>query len=257
MKKPEKLTKNADETQFQFLNRDLIKYIAMVTMLLNHIATIFLKTGTLACEVFLALGYFTAISMIYFLVEGYHYTRSRKTYFCRLLIFAFISEIPYCMAFAENGVIEFSGLNMFFTLCLCFGLIWVMDNVSNKVLKICAIVAAIVLSVPCSWAILAPIFTMLFIWAGTSQIKKVKAFAVSIGLFVAFNLLGGISNFDIATNLLYAALAMLGMGLSALCILYFYNGKRMKSCQAFSKWFFYLFYPLHLLILGIVRIALL
>ena len=257
MENLEKLTKNADQTQIQFLNRDVIKYIAMVTMLLNHIATIFLKTGTLACEVFLALGYFTAISMIYFLVEGYHYTRSRKTYFFRLLIFAFISEIPYCIAFAEKGIIEFYGLNMFFTLCLCFGLIWVMENVSNKALRICAVIAAIVLSVPCSWALLAPIFTMLFIWAGTSQAKKVKAFAVSIGLFAAFNLLGGISNFDIVTNLLYAVLAMLGMGLSALCILCFYNGKRMKSGQVFSKWFFYLFYPLHLLILGIIRIALL
>lgn len=244
------------QTQYQFLNRDAIKYIAMVTMLLNHIATIFLKTGTWLCELFLALGYFTAVSMIFFLVEGYRYTRSRKTYLFRLFIFALISEVPYCIAFAEHGIIGFSGLNMFFTLCLCFGLIWVMDHVSGKMLRAAAALGAVVLSIPCSWAILAPVFTLLFIWAGTSRRKRKAAFCISICLFGAFNLLGGIGHFDLAANLLYAVLAMLGMGLSALCILLFYNGKRMKHGQFFSKWFFYVFYPLHLLILGVIRIAL-
>ena len=46
------------------LTRDSIKYVAMFTMLLNHIANIFLQTGTWLCEVFIAVGYFTAISMI-------------------------------------------------------------------------------------------------------------------------------------------------------------------------------------------------
>ena len=67
---------------YQILNRDIIKYIAMFTMLLNHIATIFLSSGTWLCESFLAIGYFTAITMTYFLVEGYHYTHSKKIYIC-------------------------------------------------------------------------------------------------------------------------------------------------------------------------------
>ena len=57
-----------DNIQDKPLNRDVIKYIAMVTMLLNHIADIFLNTGTWVCEVFTAIGYFTAITMIYFFV---------------------------------------------------------------------------------------------------------------------------------------------------------------------------------------------
>ena len=247
---------NTKKKSYAFLNRDEIKYIAMITMLLNHIATIFLETGTWLCELFLALGYFTAITMIYFLVEGYNYTKSHKKYFCRLFIFAFFSEIPYCFAFTEQGIIEFTGLNMFFTLCLCFGLVWVMDHVTNKIFRVIAVFAAILFSIPCSWALLSPIFTLLFIWSGASLSKRKMAFCISNGLFGIFSLLGGINHFNLINNLLYAVLAMLGMSLSALCILCFYNGRRMSRGQVFSKWFFYIFYPLHLLILGIIRILL-
>ena len=62
------------------LNRDVIKYIAMLTMLLNHISIIFMKSGSFLSELFLDIGYFTAITMCYFLVEGFQYTHSKKNY---------------------------------------------------------------------------------------------------------------------------------------------------------------------------------
>ena len=95
--------------KYKILNRDAIKYIAMFLMLLNHISTIFMKSGKLWSELFIDLGYFTAIVMCYFLVEGYQYTHSKKNYAIRLLIFALISEFPYCFAFTESGILEFQG----------------------------------------------------------------------------------------------------------------------------------------------------
>ena len=76
------------------LNRDEIKLIAMGTMLLNHIATVFMEPGTFLYELFVDIGYFTAITMCYFLVEGWRYTHSRKRYALRLLLFALLSQIP-------------------------------------------------------------------------------------------------------------------------------------------------------------------
>ena len=88
-------------------------------MLLNHIANIFLEPGTFLFEVMVDVGYFTAITMCYFLVEGYGYTRSKEKYGKRLLLFALISEIPFCLAFTEEGTISFVSMNMLFTLFLC------------------------------------------------------------------------------------------------------------------------------------------
>ncbi len=237
------------------LNRDSIKYIAMFTMLLNHIATIFFTSGTWLFELFLSIGYFTAIAMIYFLAEGYRYTHSKKTYILRLFIFALISEIPYCLAFAKNGTIEFFPLNMLFTLCICFGILYVLDTIKNKPAKWCLVILGIVLSIFCDWGLLAPIFTLIFAWAKSSECRTKIAFCLSTAIFGAFNFLLGIEKFSPVTNMLYALLNMVGMGMAAICIVFFYNGKRAEKGKAFSKWFFYLFYPAHLLILGILRLA--
>ena len=110
------------------MNRDQIKYVAMFTMLLNHIANVFLEPGTFLFEVMVDVGYFTAITMCYFLVEGYGYTRSKEKYGKRLLLFALISEIPFCLAFTEEGTISFVSMNMLFTLFLCFLILYAMEK---------------------------------------------------------------------------------------------------------------------------------
>ncbi len=241
-------------TKYKVLNRDVIKYIAMLTMLLNHISTIFMESGSFLSEFFLDIGYFTAITMCFFLVEGYQYTHSKKAYAIRLLLFALISEIPYCLAFTQEGIIGFEGLNMMFTLLICFGILVVFERTSNRVLRFTYALFSIILSLFCSWAILAPIFTLLFIWSRDSK-KKIKlSFIISVLLFAGFNLASGIGRFSVSTNILYALGSMVGTGLSGIVIVYLYNGKRMEKGRAFSKWFFYWFYPVHLLILGLIRI---
>ena len=121
------------------MNRDQIKYAAMFTMLLNHIANIFLEPGTFLFEVMVDVGYFTAITMCYFLVEGYGYTRSKEKYGKRLLLFALISEIPFCLAFTEEGTISFVNMNMLFTLFLCFLILYAMEKIPSGTRRILCI----------------------------------------------------------------------------------------------------------------------
>ena len=72
------------------------------------------------------IGYFTAITMCYFLVEGYHYTKSVKNYALRLLVFGILSQIPFMLALKQTN------LNMMFSLLLCLGVVWVTDHVKHK-----------------------------------------------------------------------------------------------------------------------------
>ena len=87
-------------------------------------------------------------------------------------------------------------------------------------------------------AILAPIYTLLFIWAKSSGKQKKIAFAISTLIFGCMNFLGGIEHFTASENILYALLSMIGMGLAGFCILYLYNGKQAvkgkKSLNGFS-----------------------
>lgn len=233
---------------WRVLNRDVIKYIAMTAMLLNHIANIFLVPGTLWYEMLVDIGYFTAITMCYFLVEGFRYTHSRKQYALRLFGFGVVSQVPFSMAFAQNGILEFQDFNMMFTLFLCFCILLCIETIRNRFLRGVLIVLLIFGSLFCDWALLAPVFTLLFAWAGGNRTRQKSAFG--------------------AAALLYGGMAGLGSGqvweavgcavpilVSAFVILYLYNGRRAARGRTFYKWFFYAFYPAHLLVLGLLRLA--
>ena len=144
------------------LHRDAIKSIAMFTMLLNHIAVIFLPSDALLAEVLVDVGYFTAVTMCFFLVEGYRYTRSKLRYGLRLALFALLSEFPFCLAFSQGTALTFCGMNMLFTLLLCFLLLVVREKVAHRPLRILLLLALVLLSVGSDWALLAPVFTLLF-----------------------------------------------------------------------------------------------
>lgn len=236
------------------INRDAIKYIAVVAMLANHFAAIFLNSGTLLRMFLLGIGNFTAITMCYFLVEGYGYTHSKKKYMGRLLLFAILSQIPYCMAFTKQGIISFIGFNMLFTLLLCFLICLIVEKVPNIVLKIVLIILILFCSMKCDWGIGAPVFTLLFIWSNNSILKKKIAFIIPTVLFGLYNIISCYGKLPIETCILNAVICMIGMGMSGICVIYFYNGKRAEIGRSFSKWFFYIFYPLHLLIFALIRI---
>lgn len=193
--------------------------------------------------------------MCYFLVEGFQYTHSKKNYAIRLAIFALVSEIPYCLAFTNNGLLEFRELNMLFTLLICFAILVVVEKVSNKVIRTVCILILILFSSVCDWAFLAPIFTLLFLWSKGSKSKTGWAFIISMLLFGGLNFAGGLGRFSMEINLIYALGSMMGIALAGIVIVIFYNGRRIEKGSVFSKWFFYWFYPVHLLLLGIIRVT--
>ena len=229
------------------LTRDAIKYLAIFTMLLNHIANVLLPENTILWEAFIDIGYFTAITMCYFLVEGFYYTHSRRKYGERLLVFAGISQVPYMMAF------DFSQLNMIFTLFICFMILVIQDKMIASKWRVPLTIILLVLSIYSDWAILAPVFTLWFHVGWGNRKKMVQAYGIGAVLFAAFNYASYAETLPAAQALLHAIFSAAGIVVSGIIIICFYNGEKSEKAPKFSKWFFYIFYPAHLLILSLIK----
>lgn len=249
----EELTVQSGRKDLKILNRDVIKYIAMFTMLLNHIAAVFLERGTVLHEILEDVGYFTAITMCYFLVEGYGYTRSKKKYGRRLLLFAIISQFPFMFAFKEAFSVV--GLNMIYTLFICFLILVAMEKIQNGILRTIVLILLVFMTVISDWQILAAVFTIMFASYKDSKKKMMMAYGIAFLMFAGLNSLNyvAMNTCSVGMALLHGALSGAAILVSGIVILFFYNGKRSEHGRKFSQWFFYLFYPAHLLVIGLVH----
>ena len=151
---------------------------------------------------------------------------------------------------------EFCGMNMLFTLFLCFLILLAKEKIGDPFGKNLIIAGLLFLSCFSDWAVLAPVFTLLFSWAKGSKDRLKTAFTAAAVIFGVMNFAGGAGRFPVSVNLLYALGSIVGIIASGFVIIRLYNGKRMEKGRNFSKWFFYWFYPAHLLILGVMRICL-
>ena len=155
-----------DIRQGRPLNRDIIKYIAMFTMTLNHLSlTGFIGNYELAKQ-FTYIGYFTLITMTYFLVEGFAYTRDRMKYGRRLLLFAVLSEAPFLYALKIAPGESFSSdqveLNVIFNLFFCFLILTALESAQTAGMKILEIAVLFIGSAMSDWSVMAPAFTLIF-----------------------------------------------------------------------------------------------
>ena len=238
------------------LNRETIKYLAMATMFVNHFTAAFLPPYSLLGIFLSDIGYFTAPVMCYFLVEGYRYTRSKRNYAGRLLLFAIISQIPFCLVSTklmtgEPGL-RFFGMNMMFTLLLCFGILVAREKIRNSFLRIAVIVLLFVVSQYSDWSLFAPLYVLLFDRAGEDKGRIARAFLIVTLLFGVYDFVGWFGFLPLWQVALHALGVMAGPAAAAIVLLFFYNGQPSKAGKKASKWFFYWFYPVHLLILGLL-----
>lgn len=229
------------------MNRDTCKYIAILTMVCNHIARMFLTPGNFLYESLSDIGYFAAMTMCYFLVEGYYYTRSRKNYAGRLLVFAVLSQIPYSMAFRDGQ------LNMLFTLLLCLAVPELMERPMAEWEHRISLVLIFTTSFFCCWKLIAPLGVYLFVRYRGRKKELAKSYVIVAILFMILNFSTYISAHGIFKAACLACGNGLGIALSGIILLCYYNGNQMTKFRKWNRWFFYIFYPVHLLILCLIR----
>lgn len=212
------------------LSGSTLKIIAIVTMLIDHTGAALLETSPnyhmnpIISDVNYVMRMIGRISFPIFcflLVEGFLHTSNIKKYATRLLIFAFLSEIPFDLAFAHK-IFDFSYQNVFFTLFIgLLTLIAIKHFETNQMMKVFAMLAGYLVAtlLRTDYAGFGVVFILLLYFLHDN--KLFRNIICSISLLWEY----------------YAILAFIPIS--------FYNGKRGIP----MKYFFYLFYPVHLLLL--------
>lgn len=223
-----------------------MKMLALGAMTLNHVSQAFLPQALWTARLMTGLGHFTAPVMLMFLVEGYRYTHDRRRYLARLLLFAIISQVPFVMAFGKFQ------LNMMFTLALCLGTVWLMERQTTLLMQALTLILAVIASEIMDWNYVAPLQTVLFLLAGKNQKHLYWALAGGLASYVFL-----LYHFEpeVFESLLRLVTDLSGYILAGLCVPAFCQGRRYRQSR-WMKWFFYGFYPAHLLVIALARSAL-
>lgn len=240
-------------------NTNTLKYIAIIAMVIDHLAVSFVSDETALSIVMHFIGKITGPIMFYFVVEGYHHTKNIKKYITRLAIFAFISYFPF-IYFRYGGVwadMVFLRFNVICTILLGVLAIRVRRELKNPITKLLLIISLIILCIPADWGTLGIIIIIVFDYFYGNFKNQAFGYCMVVLFDVGiFNVLmrpfySLIYNFDFNISDYIYMIENFGMFIPII-LLYFYNGQK-GSNNKFSKWFFYIFYPLHLLILGFIQ----
>ncbi len=225
------------------LTATALRLFAMVGMLLDHAwATVVPGNFWMTC-----VGRLVFPIYAFQLVEGFFHTRDRKAYARRLLIFALISEIPFNYLMAGGWFYPFHQ-NTIFTLLLGYLLIWGLENRCVwKVWKTALVlVGTLLLSmvgfVDYGWQGLLTVVTFYVFREG--KYAKVGQMACMIYLH-AFLMEG-------QTLPWLFDLPLQSFAVLALIPIWLYNGQKGRGGKV-MQWIGYLYYPLHLILLVLLR----
>ena len=198
-----------------------LKIIALITMFLDHYYRIIGGPEWLSILGRLAFPIFA-----FSISEGYSHTKNVNKYLMRLLNFAIIIQLPNFLGFQEYP------LNIFFTLALGLFCLEILDN--NKINIVVRYIVVLYLcflaeKTGLDYGAYGIILIILF-----NKLKNNKLY-----IFIAF----------LALNLVILKIGTLSemqiYSIFSLIPIFLYNGKKGYG----TKYFFYLFYPLHFIFL--------
>lgn len=246
------------------INGFTLKMVAVVSMFIDHFAATVLA-GMLrnaspdrfwfvsdnwqafhdVYQVMRGIGRFAFPIYCFLIVEGFMHTRSVAKYAARLFVFALLSEIPFDLAF-RHTLWDFSYNNVFLTLVIGLVVIWGLRWCSEHIL--CVQPDGTI----CYGRLLfRGILNMIFIFAGMTIAEfllHTDYGAAGIIAIVVMYLLRRHPKSAVAATVILLAILSSELEIVALPVVLFiayYNGTRGRQL----KYFFYAFYPVHLLVL--------
>lgn len=211
----------------KLLNNFTLKMIAIVTMAIDHIGAVLFPQY----EIFRIIGRIAFPIFAFTLVEGFLHTRDVKKYMMRLGLLAVISEVPFDLAFFGTPL-EFGHQNVFFTMFLGIAMLYLFLKNVSKWRQFLVVLGMLLLADILRTDYNSAGLLMIFFYY---QLRGSMPLKLAGMAFVNIFYLGGMQA--------YACLSAIPIAM--------YNGKRGPKC----KWFFYWFYPVHLLVLYWISLA--
>ena len=231
------------------LSAAVLKGIAAVTMFIDHATYVFFLTWywrshrvtVLTRRLYYILRGVGRIAFpiyCFLLVEGFRRTRSVKNYFLRLSAFALISEIPFDLAF-NKGPFDWSDQNVFFTLALGLAAVWAWDTVTRSDQAACPL-SRLLLAAAAAGALAYAAYLIKsdYDWRGVLVIMLMHICRDDPA-----------ERFGAAGPALLLAGKIEAASWPDFLLFDLYNGQRGRQ----NKYFFYAFYPGHLLFLTLIR----
>lgn len=213
--------------------REFLKWLAIVTMTIDH-------TGAVLYPDYVVLRIIGRLSFplfAYLLVLGLESTRNVKNYFTRLFLFALISQIPFYLAL---GVQPWEHLNIFFT--LSSGVLFIEFYRKNNFLMVVPLAASALL--PFDYGIYGIMAVCCFYFLRRSRMLGVTFFLLLNLLFLYVSSIQFLSLLALPLILLHndGRLTIWGIGKKA-------------DYSLWRKYFFYVYYPIHLTVLYFLKVG--
>ena len=240
------------------LNSNALKIIAIVAMTIDHIAWLVFPgyNDGIIPVVLHIIGRLTCPIMCYFIAEGYHYTKNINKYTLRLFAFSLISHFAYI--FASSSFIDGKSFIPFYygdilnqtsvMWPLAWGLVMlrvVNSERINSIIKVLLVLLICVITFPSDWSCIASL-CILAIGTNRESFRKQMLWMVFyVGIYSVV--------YFFTLDKLYGIIQM-GVVFSIPLIM-MYNGQRGRSqrINRFMKWLFYIYYPLHLFVIGCIQ----
>jgi len=168
----------------------------------------------------------------YLLVEGFRNTSNYRKYLLSMVVFALVSEIPYDLANSQ-GLIDWSSQNALVTMCICLLMLYFLDLFKDRKSIAISFLKGVIVLCAIVWV------TVLKAAYGLCMVLLVAIFYLFYSRNVLKTILGMIA------SLLYVTGPLSFYGI------WFYSEERKNILP---KYAYYAFYPLHLLVLGIISV---
>lgn len=231
-----------NKKQFTF-SRAQLKWIAAITMLADHVGYMLVPplqepSGIVSLPypllyyVLRLAGRLSFPIVCFMLVEGAYYTHNRKKYLFRLLLAALLSEIPFDLAL-YGKLCDFRNQNVLFTLVIGLAVIFLIERALQLEEGTVRIQA-------CLLIVMGGIFSACLLGTDYSYWGILLILAFYLGRYQSRQRIFSVIILCAAQGLMEAFAAF------SLFITERYDPQK-PGC--FPKYFFYVFYPVHLLIL--------